>query len=147
MTMKHFDFDELVRSNVARVQGFENEPYFNNEPDVYKNLESLVDNVLDPVQELVAAPVVVTSGYRCERLNALVGDIHGSQHRTGHAADFFVKGFSRGDMGKLYAQLCQSIDFDQLILYASQGIIHVSYVDKATNRHEAMIELFGSGRM
>lgn len=143
--MKHFDFDELTRSNVAMSLGFLNEPFFYNETDVYDNLETLVDNVLDPIRELVAAPVIITSGYRCERLNKLVGGVLNSQHRTGHAADFYVEGFTRNDMAKLYTQLCRSIDFDQLILYASRGFIHVSYVSKASNRHEFMIELFSSG--
>lgn len=138
--MKHFDFDELVRSNTALSQGFLNEPFFYDETDVYDNLEKLVDNVLDPIRELVAAPVIITSGYRCERLNNLVGGVPDSQHRTGHAADFYVKDFSRGDMAKLFLQLCEEIDFDQLILYANRGFIHVSYVSPELNRGEAMIK-------
>lgn len=140
MTMKHFDFDELVRSNVALAQGFLNEPFFYDEPEVYDNLERLVDNVLDPIRELVAAPIIITSGYRCERLNKLVGGVHNSQHRTGHAADFYVEGFSRGDMAKLFLQLCEEIDFDQLILYTHRSFIHVSYRDAESNRRQAFIK-------
>lgn len=140
MTMKHFDFDELVRSNVALSQGFLNEPFFYDEPEVYDNLERLVDNVLDPIRELVAAPVIITSGYRCERLNKLVGGVRNSQHRTGHAADFYVKDYSNGEMARLFLQLCEEIDFDQMILYTHRGFIHVSYVDAASNRGEAFIK-------
>lgn len=138
--MKHFDFFELMDSNVAMTHGFFNEPFIYDEVEVYNNLENLVDNVLDPIRELVAAPVIITSGYRCERLNKLVGGVPDSQHRTGHAADFYVKDFSRGDMAKLFLQLCEKIDFDQLILYAHRGFIHVSYVSPEMNRGEAIIK-------
>lgn len=138
--MKHFCFEEFMRSNVAQEQGFFNEPYLYNEFEVYDNLEILVDNVLDPIRELVAAPVIITSGYRCELLNALVGGTPGSQHRTGHAADFYVKDFSRKDMVKLFLQLCEEIDFDQMILYAHRGFIHISYVSPESNRGEAIIK-------
>lgn len=138
--MKHFCFEEFMRSNVAQSKGFFNEPYLYNEVEVYDNLEKLVNNVLDPIRELVAAPVIITSGYRCEQLNKLVGGAPGSQHRTGHAADFYVKDFSRGDMAKLFLQLCEEIDFDQLILYAHQCFIHVSYVNHELNRREAVIK-------
>lgn len=137
--MKHFDFDELTRSNVALAQGFLNEPFFYDEVDVYDNLESLVNNVLDPIRELVAVPVIITSGYRCERLNKLVGGVPNSQHRTGHAADFYVKGFSKNDMEKLFLQLSKEFDYDQIILYTHRGFIHVSYVGPELNRGEAII--------
>lgn len=140
MTMKHFCFEEFVRSNVAQQQGFYNEPYLYDETEVYDNLEILVDNVLDPIRELVAAPVIITSGYRCSQLNELVGGDFYSQHRTGQAADFYVKDFSRGDMKKLFLQLCKEIDFDQLILYTRQGFIHVSYVSPELNRKEGIIK-------
>lgn len=140
MTMKHFDFDELVRSNVALAQGFLNEPFFYDEPEVYDNLERLVDNVLDPIRIFVSVPVIITSGYRCERLNKLVGGVPTSQHRTGHAADFYVKDYSKGEMARLFLQLCEMIDFDQMILYAHRGFIHVSYVSPELNRGEAFIK-------
>lgn len=140
MTMKYFDFDELLRSNVALAKGHFNEPFFFDEVDVYDNLESLVDNVLDPIREFVGVPVIVTSGYRCEWLNKAVGGVPNSQHRTGHAADFYVKDFSRGEMSRLFLQLCEKIDFDQMILYANRGFIHVSYVNPESNRGEAIIK-------
>lgn len=138
--MKHFDFVELMESNVAMEHSFFNEPYIYGEKGVYDALETLVDNVLDPIREFVATPVIITSGYRCEQLNKLVGGVPNSQHRTGHAADFYVKGFSKAEMSRLFLQLCEEIDFDQMILYANRGFIHVSYVDAASNRREAIIK-------
>lgn len=140
--MKHFTFDELVHSNVAQTQGFSNEPYFYNEIEVYENLEKLVDNVLDPIREFVASPVIITSGYRCERLNKLVRGVPSSQHRTGCAADFYVRKFTRANMAKLFLQLCEWLEYDQIILYANRGFIHVSYVDAASNRKQAFIRRY-----
>lgn len=137
--MKHFDFDELTRSNVAQAHGFLNEPYLYDETEVYDNLKTLVVNVLGPIQGLVAAPVIITTRCRCRLLNKLVGGAPDSQHMSGHAADFYVKDFSREDMAKLFLQLCEEIDFDQMILYTRRNFIHVSYVSPELNRREAII--------
>lgn len=137
--MKHFNFKDLVRSNIAREKGFTNEPYAYETIDVYENLERLVDKLLDPIQELVAAPVIITSGYRCRKLNELVGGVPDSQHRKGYAADFYVKDFSKSDMKELFLQLCEELDYDQMILYSRRGFIHVSYVSPELNRRESII--------
>lgn len=138
--MKNFSFDELINSPLAKTQGFSNEPYFYDEVNVYTELEKLVDNVLDPIRELVGVPVVITSGYRCYRLNNLCGGVPNSQHRTGNAADFYVKNYSRKQMKQLFLQLTELIDYDQLILYASRCFIHVSYRDAESNRHQAFMK-------
>lgn len=138
--MKNFSFKELIYSPLADVQGFSNEPYFYNEVNVYTELEKLVDNVLDPIREFVNAPVVITSGYRCSRLNSMCGGVPDSQHRTGNAADFYVENYSRKDMKRLFMQLSEIIDYDQLILYTSRCFIHVSYRDAESNRHQAFMK-------
>ena len=38
------------------------------------------------------APVIISSGVRCERHNARVGGVSGSRHKTGCAMDFRVRG-------------------------------------------------------
>jgi hypothetical protein len=32
-----------------------------------------VENILDPLREAYGKPIVVTSGFRCEKLNKIVG--------------------------------------------------------------------------
>jgi uncharacterized protein YcbK (DUF882 family) len=46
-------------------------------------LIALVDNNLDPLREAYKKPIIVTSGFRCEELNRLVGGSKTSHHRTG----------------------------------------------------------------
>lgn len=50
--------------------------------------------ILDRVRDYFNAPVIITSGIRCEQHNRNVGGVYNSRHRTGHAADIVVRGFS-----------------------------------------------------
>lgn len=137
--MKFFDFDELTRSQLALANGFRNEPFIFDEIDAYNNLETLVDKVLDPIRERFATPIIITSGYRCERLNNMVKGVPNSQHRKGQAADFVFQGFSNREMLAAFFEISDDFDFDQLIFYRRRGFIHISYV-QGENRHEAFIK-------
>lgn len=136
--MKYFTFDELLRSQVAAQRDIINEPFAYNEVDVYNNLEALIDNLLDPIRERFATPVIVTSGYRCERLNRLVDGVEDSQHREGKAADFYFAGFTSREMTQAFFEIGDDFDFDQLIYYKKRHFIHISY-NGDSNRHEAFI--------
>lgn len=137
--MKYFDFDELTRSQLALVNGFRNEPSIFDENDVYNNLKTLVDKVLDPIRERFATPIIITSGYRCERLNNMVKGVPNSQHSKGQAADFVFQGFSNLEMLAAFFEISDDFDFDQLIFYRRRGFIHISYVE-GENRHEAFVK-------
>lgn len=133
--MKHFTFAELLRSQAALDNGFENIPPC---PEVYNRLRRLVINLLDPIRERFAVPMIVTSGYRCERLNKLVGGVDNSQHIKGEAVDFYFQGFSKREMTAAFFEIAEKFDFDQLILYRYNGFIHVSFVGER-NRHQAFV--------
>ena len=126
---KHFTLEELTKSATAKRKGIDNTP---NEV-VVENLQLLVDNVLDPLRELWGAPIIVTSGYRCTRLNNAVGGARNSQHRYGQAADIRTVSDTREDNMKLLGCLVKSgLPFDELIseYVDSKGRpdwIHVSY--------------------
>ena len=47
----------------------------------------LVEFILDPLREAYGKPIVVTSGYRCDKLNTILGGAKTSQHRLGEAVD------------------------------------------------------------
>lgn len=134
--MKYFTFDELLRSQTAAQRDIINEPFAYNEVDVYNNLEALVDNLLDPIRERFATPIIVTSGYRCKELNEIVGGVETSQHRKGQAVDFYFQGFSRTELSEAFFEISDNFDFDQLIYYKKKGFIHISYKGK-DNRHQA----------
>lgn len=137
--MRYFTFNELLRSETAIKNSIANMPFLTGEHNVYRNLETLVKNLLDPIRERFATPVIITSGYRCERLNELVKGEKDSQHREGKAADFYFAGFTAKEMTQAFFEIAESFDFDQLIYYKKRHFIHISY-NGAENRHQAFIK-------
>lgn len=136
--MKYFNYSELMRSQIASENGIINRPCCWGENHVYANLERLVINLLDPIRERFATPMIITSGYRCKRLNELVGDVRNSQHRRGEAVDFYFEGFSKKEMAAAFFEIAEEFNFDQLIYYKKKGIIHISYSRK-NNRHQLIM--------
>lgn len=137
--MKHFNVSEFFRSSTAAKNGIKNEPSFDEKAAIVRNINLLVDNVLDPVRDMVNTPIIITSGYRCPQVNRLVGGVDNSQHMLGCAADFHVQGYNHSMMYKVFLYIFDTLEFDQLIYYPSKNIIHVSYVENC-NRYEAFIK-------
>lgn len=137
--MKHFNVSEFFYSSTAAKNGIENEPSFDEKATIVRNINLLVDNVLDPVRDMVNTPIMITSGYRCPQVNRLVGGVDNSQHMSGCAADFHVQGYNHSMMYEVFLYIFNTLEFDQLIYYPSKNIIHVSYVENC-NRHEAFIK-------
>lgn len=125
--MKFFTIKELTKSDVAIRKGISNTP---SEQEL-KNLVDLVENILDPLREAYGEPIVVTSGYRCDRLNKLIGGSITSQHRSGQAADIRTLKDTVEENKKLF-QLIQKLNlpFDQLINEHNFDWVHVSYSPK-----------------
>ena len=137
--MKYFTFEELIRSNVASQNGIDNLPPRAKRAKIYFNLIVLVSNLLDPIRERFAVPMIITSGDRCRKLNALVGGVNNSQHMKGEAVDFCLAGFSKKEMAAAFFEIAEQFEFDQLIYYKKEGFIHISYNRKG-NRHQVIIK-------
>lgn len=137
--MKNFKLSEFFVSSTADKNGIKNEPSLDEKATIVRNINLLVDNILDPVRDKFCAPVIITSGYRCPKVNKLVGGVNNSQHMSGCAADFHIKGFTYLMMRQVFLNICDTMEFDQLIYYRSKNIIHVSYVENG-NRHEAFLK-------
>lgn len=141
--MKYFTFDELLQSNTAKIRGIKNIP---DSPEIYDNLQALVENVLDPLRSFYGKPIYVSSGYRCSALNKAVSGSKTSQHLFGQAADIYVK--NTVENKKLYDLIIKNkLPFDQIILekgtiYNPQWI-HVSYRKDGKNRGQ---KLFYNGK-
>ena len=134
--MKHFYFSEFFNSSTATENGIKNEPALDERGRVMLNIKLLVDNVLEPVRDMVRTPIIITSGYRSPQVNKIVGGVDNSQHMSGCAADFHVKGYNTFKMYEVFLYIFNTLEFDQLIYYPSKNIIHVSYVENC-NRYEA----------
>lgn len=126
---KNFTLEELVFSITANNHGINNTP----NAEAKAALKRLAVEVLQPIRDAWGKPIVVTSGYRCPKLNACVGGVKNSQHVLGQAAD--IKASNPADNGKLFAcikKLVQSkkINVGQLIWeYGSKTTpkwVHVS---------------------
>lgn len=126
----HFTLEELCRSSRADAEGIENAP----SAAVARRLGLLCLHVLEPMREGLGAPLSVTSGYRCESLNALVGGKPSSQHVRGEAADVVPEG---ADLRTAFDAVYRSgIPYDQLIL--EPGWIHVSVCPDREPRRQAL---------
>ena len=136
--MKHFTLSEFFRSSTAAKNGIKNEPSIDERATIVRNINLLVDNVLDPVRDMVNTPIIITSGYRCPQVNRLVGGVDNSQHMSGCAADFHVMGFTPSMMLGVFFNILNRLEYDQLIYYRSKNIIHVSYVENCP-RCEAFV--------
>lgn len=137
--MKYFTYLELLRSQVALDNDIVNLPRLWGESSVYYRLCNLVVYLLDPIRERFATPMIITSGYRCEKVNKMVGGKDNSQHRKGEAVDFYFEGFSKKEMAAAFFEIAENFDFDQLIYYKKKGFIHISYTDN-NNRHQAFMK-------
>ena len=83
----HFRLSEFEASRTAAEQGIANVA----PPEAVENLRRLCEDCLEPLREALGRPIVITSGYRCQRLNEiLVHAARKSQHMVGCAADFYV---------------------------------------------------------
>ena len=125
--MKYFSVEELTASATALREGIDNRP-----PEcAYHLLHVLVEQLLDPIREAWGEPIVVSSGYRCPELNALVGGAKHSHHLLGCAADLIAG--NRDDHRRLFRMIQQmlregKIRFTQLIAEKGYRWIHISYV-------------------
>ena len=117
---KNFSYAEFERSETARNAGITN---VITEFRVRDAIRELTLTVLQPLRDASGAQVVISSGYRCPALNALVGGVPTSQHKKGEAADIMSRLLTPLELARLIVRL--DLPFDQLILYPT--FVHVSH--------------------
>ena len=137
--MKYFSYSEFFKSDVAEKHQVNNIPDDAQLSQVLGNIKALVSNVLDPLRAMIGRPIIITSGYRSQRVNELVGGSISSQHMSGKAADIHVQGYTPEQMDMVYRTIQMYYDFDQLILYPYKNIIHISW-NGDKNRQESWVK-------
>lgn len=137
--MKYFSIAEFLNSDAADKHQVSNMPADEELLAVLTNINALVNNVLDPLRALIGRPIIITSGYRSQQVNELVGGSKTSQHLLGQAADIHVQGFTPEQMEIVYEIAQIYLDFDQLIFYPSKNIIHISW-NGDKNRQESWMK-------
>lgn len=83
----NFTLKELVRSQTAERDEALKRLQEHPSADVVANLQYIVRATLQPLRDSIAAPLHISSGYRCPIVNKLVGGSATSQHVLGEAAD------------------------------------------------------------
>jgi hypothetical protein len=139
--MKYFTLAEMTKSATAQRKGIKNDPSI----QVCKALTALIEKVLDPLREAYGKPIIVTSGYRCEKLNKAVGGAASSQHVKGEAADIRSVQDTTEENKKLFDLIVKlGLPFDQLINEYNYDWVHVSY--GARHRRQKLRAVRKNGR-
>lgn len=139
--MKYFTLQEMTKSATAQRKGIKNDPSI----QVCKALTALIEKVLDPLREAYGHPIIVTSGYRCEKLNKAVGGAASSQHVKGEAADIRSVADTPEENKKLFDLIVSlKLPFDQLINEYGYDWVHVSY--GARHRRQKLKAVKKNGR-
>lgn len=121
---QHFSLSELTASAKAAQVGIDNTPA----PELVPRLVLLAE-LLERIRERLGAPVLVTSGYRCPKLNRAVGGVTSSDHTQGHAADIVAPGFGTAQqVAAALAPLVDTLGIGQLLFENINGKswVHVS---------------------
>lgn len=137
---KNFSLAEMVASGTAKRMNIDNTP---NE-EVLGNLTKLAEEVLQPIRDAWGAPVVVSSAYRCPKLNKAVGGVTNSDHKSGCAADIHTLSDKVVDNKKLFDLIVKMAGDDkiscrQIIDEYGYNWIHVSINNKYNSKKKNQI--------
>ena len=125
VVMYQDEFDALTHSSIAENRGIDNRTI---SILIYANLFNLIERVYIPLRNRIEG-VVISSGYRCWKLNKAVGGVANSQHLSGQAMDFYC--MDKSNLERAWETL-QEMNIDQAIRY--RDFIHVSFVSFQNNR-------------
>ena len=103
-------------------------------PQVLFNLKYGCQYLLEPARREVG-PIIINSGFRNPRVNALVGGVNNSQHLLGQAADIRPK--DPRQFQRLVDFLRANEYTDQLL--TGNGWLHISWCPFAAPRHYVRI--------
>jgi hypothetical protein len=138
----NFHLWELVQSSTADRLGIDNIP----NAEEIRNLQKLCEKILQPARDALG-PIKISSGFRSEELNRVVGGVSNSDHRLGFAADVIPVSVSTRRLAEWVTQNCP--EFDQVILefgtLDKPNWIHLSAAPR--NRKEVLRATREDGRV
>lgn len=122
----YFNIKEMTKSETAELYHIDNTPT----EKVIGNLKKVM-YILDMVRTYIGKPILINSGYRCERLNEIVGGVQKSMHTKGLAADIRTK--EREDINTIFEFLKKNqktFNIKELINYKT--FIHIGVSETLT---------------
>jgi zinc D-Ala-D-Ala carboxypeptidase len=135
---KNLSLAEVVRSESAKRNGVDNTPT----PEHLENLKKLANNIFQPIRDHFKKPIIISSGYRSEKLNRLVpGTSITSQHSQGEALDIDMDG-TKITNKQVFDFIKDNLVFDQLIWEFgtddNPAWVHVSYESTGKQRKQVL---------
>lgn len=131
---RNISLEELTTSQTATRLKINNTPT----PEIIENLKVVATQV-QKVRDHFGKPLIISSGYRSEKLNSAIGGARNSQHTKGEAIDIqSTNGYTNAD---IFNYIKNNLDFDQLIWeYGTRKEpkwVHISY-KKSGNRKQIL---------
>lgn len=126
----NFSISELCKSDTAQKHGITNMP----DLKALDNLLNLIFYLLQPIRDKFG-PITVTSGYRNNQLNKLVGGVSNSNHLYGCAVDIIP---IKASFKQIYDFVVKYLVFDECYIEQSNGKkwLHIAY-RKNNNRRKS----------
>lgn len=127
----YFTLLEFIKSTTAARLKIDNTPT----NEILRNLQYGVSMVLDPLRRIHQQPIIITSGYRSEKLNKAVGGVPNSWHTKGNAADIHIKDMKEAKEIFDILKTLPSVDTVLFEHSRSSQWIHVQWDMTKTPRH------------
>lgn len=110
-----FYLSEYLNSNSATRNNIKEQ--FNPPQSIINNIVHINNTIIQPYRTFINSPLIITSGYRCKRLNDIEKGSINSEHIEGRAVDFHVPRFANGLTYSKFREwlLKNKIEFNQLI--------------------------------
>lgn len=124
--MTYFE-SKMTKSETAEKYGIDNSPSTEDK----QRISNTVLCIILPLYYVIGNHFFISSGYRSDALNKVVGGVSNSQHKTGEAVDIVFE--NDMVMSEAASFIAKAINFDQLILYKNFIHISVKYIGKQRN--------------
>lgn len=126
----HFTLEEFTSSETAARHGIDNTP----SPQIVENLKRLAATMED-IRSLFGKPLIITSGFRCSKLNKQIGSKPTSAHVNGLACDFKIHGMTPHQVCDAIAK--SGLSYDQCISEYGQW----THIGLAANNRKQLLTI------
>jgi len=145
MISEHISYKEGVYSRTATRLDIDNTP----DDRQISNMETIADEVFEPLRMWVGGPIKINSFFRSPKLNTAIGGSSKSQHCHGQAIDLDDT-YGRATNAEMYEFIKEHLDFDQIIWEFGDednpDWVHVSYVSAQENRKRCLLAYKEKGK-